>query len=137
MQPDDHIVASNKVLCGTVTQFTRSFVKLGGSATLVDPDDPENFRRAITPATKMIFVESLANPGGVVVDLEKVAAIAHAAGIPLVVDNTLASPFLCRPIEWGADIVVHSTTKFLSGRSEEHTSELQSLMRISYAVFCL
>src|SRR3546814_20061562 len=83
MQPGDHIVASNKVYGGTVTQFTRSFAKFGWSATLVDPDDPENFRRAITPATKMIFVESLANPGGVVVDLDKVTAIAHAAGIPL------------------------------------------------------
>src|SRR3546814_8743516 len=114
MQPDDHIVASNKVYGGTVTQFTRSFAKFGWSATLVDHDDPENFRRAITPATKMIFVESLANPGGVVVDLEKVAAIAHAAGIPLVVDNTLSSPFLCSPIEWG--------------KSEEQTADLQSLM---------
>jgi len=115
LQPGDHILASNKVYGGTITQFTRTFAKFGWDATLVDPDDPENFRRALTPATKMIFVESLANPGGVVVDLEKVAAIAHEAGIPLVVDNTLASPFLCRPIEWGADIVVHSTTKFLSG----------------------
>ena len=115
LQPGDHILASNKVYGGTITQFTRTFAKSGWDATLVDPDDPENFRRALTPATKMIFVESLANPGGVVVDLEKVAAIAHEAGIPLVVDNTLASPFLCRPIEWGADIVVHSTTKFLSG----------------------
>ena len=114
LQPGDHILASNKVYGGTITQFTRTFAKFGWDATLVDPDDPENFRRALTPATKMIFVESLANPGGVVVDLEKVAAIAHEAGIPLVVDNTLASPFLCRPIEWGA-VVVHSTTKFLSG----------------------
>jgi len=115
LQPGDHILASNKVYGGTITQFTRTFAKFGWQATLVDPDDPESFRRALTPETKMIFVESLANPGGVVVDLEKVAAIAHEAGIPLVVDNTLASPFLCRPIEWGADIVVHSTTKFLSG----------------------
>ena len=115
LQPGDHILASNKVYGGTITQFTRTFAKFGWHATLVDPDDPENFRRALTPETKMIFVESLANPGGVVVDLEKVAAIAHEAGIPLVVDNTLASPFLCRPIEWGADVVVHSTTKFLSG----------------------
>ena len=80
----------------------------------VDPDDPENFRRALTPKCKAIFVESLANPGGVITDLEAVAAIAHAAGVPLIVDNTLASPYLCRPIEWGADIVIHSTTKFLS-----------------------
>ncbi|MFN4090893.1 MAG: O-acetylhomoserine aminocarboxypropyltransferase [Alphaproteobacteria bacterium] len=115
LQPGDHILASNKVYGGTVTQFTRTFAKFGWKATLVDPDDIDNFRRALTPETKLIFVESLANPGGVVVDLERVAAVAHEAGIPLVVDNTLASPVLCRPIEWGADIVVHSTTKFLSG----------------------
>jgi O-acetylhomoserine (thiol)-lyase len=81
----------------------------------VDPADSENFRRALTPRTKAIFVENLANPGGIIVDIEKVAAIAHEAGIPLIVDNTLATPYLCRPFEWGADIVCHSTTKFLSG----------------------
>lgn len=115
LQSGAHIVASTKVYGGTITQFTRTFAKFGWSATLVDPDDPENFRRALTPETRLIFVESLANPGGVIVDLERVAAVAREAGIPLVVDNTLATPFLCRPIEWGADIVVHSTTKFLSG----------------------
>ena len=77
--------------------------------------EPENFRKALTPKCKAIFIENLANPGGVVVDIERVAAIAHAAGLPLIVDNTLATPYLCRPIEHGADIVVHSTTKFLSG----------------------
>ena len=76
---------------------------------------PENVRRAITAKTKAIFVESLANPGGVVSDLEALAGIARDAGIPLIVDNTLATPYLCQPIEWGADLVVHSTTKFLSG----------------------
>src|SRR5690606_35678108 len=115
LQSGAHIVASTKVYGGTITQFTRSFAKFGWSATLVDAGDPENFRRALTPETRLIFVESLANPGGVIVDLERVAAVAREAGIPLVVDNTLATPFLCRPIEWGADIVVHSTTKFLSG----------------------
>src|SRR3546814_15144303 len=88
MQPGDHIVASNKVYGGTVTQFTRSFAKFGWSATLVDPDDPENFRRAITPATKMIFVESLANPGGVVVDLEQISANATPTRIPPVCART-------------------------------------------------
>src|SRR5690606_31676408 len=115
LQSGAHIVASTKVYGGTITQFTRTFAKFGWSATLVDPDDPENFRRALTPETRLIFVESLANPGGVIVDLERVAAVAREAGIPLVVDNTLATPFLCRPIEWGADLVVHPTTKFLSG----------------------
>ena len=81
----------------------------------MDPADLDEVRRSIGPRTKAIFVESLANPGGVVVDLEAIAEVAHEAGIPLVVDNTLASPYLCRPFEWGADVVVHSTTKFLSG----------------------
>ena len=115
MQAGDHFVAGNKLYGGSITQFTRTFKKFGWDCTLVDGDDPENFRRALRPNSKAIFVESLANPGGVVVDLERVAAIAHEAGLPLLVDNTLASPVLCRPIEWGADIVIHSTTKYLSG----------------------
>ncbi len=115
MEPGDHFVAANKLYGGSITQFGRSFRKFGWEATLVDPDEPENFRRAITPRTKAIFVESLANPGGSVVDLEAVATIAHDAGLLFIVDNTMASPYLCRPFAWGADLVVHSTTKFLSG----------------------
>ncbi len=76
---------------------------------------PENFRAALTPRCKAIFIESLANPGGIVVDIEAVARVAHEAGVPLIVDNTMATPYLCRPIEWGADLVTHSTTKFLDG----------------------
>ncbi|HUC10679.1 MAG TPA: O-acetylhomoserine aminocarboxypropyltransferase [Stellaceae bacterium] len=115
MEPGDEFLASRNLYGGSLTQFGLSFKKLGWQAHFVDPADPENFRRALTPRTKAIFVENLANPGGIVVDLEKVAAVAHDAGIPLVVDNTLATPYLCRPFEWGADIVCHSTTKFLSG----------------------
>src|SRR5690349_11708520 len=115
MQPGDEFVASNKLYGGSITQFGKSFKKFGWNVHFVDPEDPENFRRALTPKCKAVFVESLANPGGVIVDLEPVARIAHEAGVPLIVDNTLASPYLCRPIEWGADIVIHSTTKFLSG----------------------
>jgi len=100
---------------GSLTQFGLSFKKLGWKCHFVDPTNPENFRKALTPRTKAIFLENLANPGGIVVDLERVAAIAHEAGIPLIVDNTLATPYLCRPFEWGADIICHSTTKFLSG----------------------
>ena len=111
----DEFLASRNLYGGSLTQFGLSFRKLGWTCHFVDPLDPENFRRALTPKCKAIFVESLANPGGVVVDLEAIAAIAHEAGIPLVVDNTLATPFLCRPFEWGADIVTHSTTKFLGG----------------------
>ncbi len=115
MEPGDEFVASRNLYGGSLTQFGLSFRKLGWTCHFVDPRDPENFRRALTPRCKAIFLELLANPGGIVVDLEPVAAIAHEAGIPLIVDNTLATPYLCRPIEWGADIVVHSTTKFLDG----------------------
>ena len=113
--PGDHFVASRNLYGGSLTQFGLSFKKLGWHCTFVDPNDPANFQAAIGPNTKAIFIEALANPGGVVVDIEKVAAVAHDAGIPLIVDNTLATPFLCQPLKWGADIVVHSTTKFLAG----------------------
>ncbi len=115
LEPGDEFVASRNLYGGSLTQFGLSFKKLGWTCHFVDPTEPENFRRAITPRTKGIFLEVLANPGGIIVDIEKVAAIAHEAGIPLIVDNTLATPYLCRPFEWGADIIVHSTTKFLSG----------------------
>ena len=115
LEPGDEFLASRALYGGSLTQFGLSFKKLGWHCHFVDPLDPENFRRALTPKCKAIFVESLANPGGIVVDLEAIAKIAHEAGIPLIVDNTLATPFLCRPIEWGADIVTHSTTKFIGG----------------------
>ncbi|HVC51969.1 MAG TPA: O-acetylhomoserine aminocarboxypropyltransferase [Stellaceae bacterium] len=115
LQPGDSFLASRNLYGGSLTQFGLSFKKLGWHCSFVDPLDPENFRRAMTPDTKAIFVESLANPGGIIVDLERIAAIAHEAGIPFIVDNTLATPYLCRPFDWGADIVCHSTTKFLSG----------------------
>jgi O-acetylhomoserine (thiol)-lyase len=115
MEPGDEFIASRNLYGGSLTQFGLSFKKLGWTCHFVDPHDPENFRRALTPRCKAIFLESLANPGGIVVDLEAVAKVAHEAGIPLIVDNTLATPYLCRPIEWGADLVVHSTTKFLDG----------------------
>jgi O-acetylhomoserine (thiol)-lyase len=115
MESGDEFVASNKLYGGSITQFSSSFKKFGWTGHIVDPDDPENFRRALTPKCKAIFVESLANPGGIVVDLEPIAKIADEAGVPLIVDNTLASPYLCRPIEWGANIVIHSATKFLGG----------------------
>src|SRR5579859_561978 len=115
LEPGDEFVASRNLYGGSLTQFGLSFKKLGWTCHFVDPTEPGNFRKALTPRCKAIFVESLANPGGIVVDLEAVAKIAHDAGIPLIVDNTLASPYLCRPIEWGADLVTHSTTKFLDG----------------------
>ncbi|HUB46063.1 MAG TPA: O-acetylhomoserine aminocarboxypropyltransferase [Acetobacteraceae bacterium] len=115
LEQGDEFLASRNLYGGSLTQFGLSFRKLGWTCHFVDPTDPENFRRALTPRCKAIFVESLANPGGVIVDLEPVAKIAHDAGIPLIVDNTLATPYLCRPFEWGADLVTHSTTKFLDG----------------------
>ncbi|HJS33004.1 MAG TPA: O-acetylhomoserine aminocarboxypropyltransferase [Alphaproteobacteria bacterium] len=115
MEPGDEFLASRYLYGGSVTQFTHTFRKFGWTCHFVDPREPENFRKALTAKCKAIFVENLANPGGVVVDLEPIAAIAKAAKIPLIVDNTLATPYLCRPIEWGADIVIHSMTKFLCG----------------------
>jgi O-acetylhomoserine (thiol)-lyase len=115
LEPGDEFLASRNLYGGSLTQFGLSFKKLGWKCQFVDPTEPRNFAKALTPKTKAIFVENLANPGGIIVDIEKVAAIAHDAGIPLIVDNTLATPYLCRPFEWGADLIVHSTTKFLSG----------------------
>jgi len=113
--PGDELVAAVTLYGGTYTQFDVSFRRMGVNAIFVEPDDPENFRRAITPRTKVVYTETVANPRMNVVDIERVAAIAHEAGVPLVIDNTVASPYLCRPIEHGADIVVHSATKFIGG----------------------
>ena len=115
LDPGDRFIASNRLYGGSVTQFGKTFKKFDWQCDFADFDDPDQIRKALTPKTKAIFCESLANPGGVITDLEAVAAIAKEAGIPLIVDNTMATPYLCRPIEWGADLVVHSTTKFLSG----------------------
>ena len=115
LEPGDEFVAARNLYGGSITQFGLSFNRLGWTCHFADPIQPENFRRALTPKSKAIFIENLANPGGIVVDMEAVAAIAHEAGIPLIVDNTLATPYLCRPFEWGADIVIHSLTKFLGG----------------------
>ena len=115
LEKGDHIVSSAKVYGGTYTMLAVNFAKLGIESTLVDPDDPENFRKALKPNTKAIFSETLGNPAINVVDIAAVAKIAHEAGIPFIVDNTAASPYLCRPFDHGADIVVHSATKFLGG----------------------
>jgi len=111
----DHIVASRTLYGGTYSQIAVTFAQFGIDATFVDSDDPENFRPAIRDNTKAVYVETIGNPQLNVADLAAIAAIAHDAGVPLVVDNTLASPFLCRPIEHGADIVIHSVTKYLGG----------------------
>lgn len=116
MSPGDRFIASKKLYGGSLNQFANSFPRaFGWHADFVDSDDLDAVKAALTDKTKAIFVESLANPGGVVTDLEGIAKIAADAGIPLIVDNTLATPYLCNPIQWGATLVVHSTTKFLSG----------------------
>ena len=116
MAPGMEVIVSNKLYGGTINLMGKSFRKFGWNAVFVDNDNPEAFRAAVTEKTRAIFVESLANPGGVIVDLEAIAKIAQEAEVPLIVDNTMATPWLCRPFEWGADLVVHSTTKFLSGQ---------------------
>lgn len=115
LEPGDDFLAARQLYGGSVNQFGQAFKKNGWNVIWVDATDPENFRRALTPKTKAIFIESIANPGGIVIDMEPIAKIAHEAGVPLIVDNTLATPYLCRPFDWGADIIVHSATKFLGG----------------------
>lgn len=116
MQPGERFVASKRLYGGTTDQFQNTFpMSFGWQPDFADMDDLAAVKAAIGPKTKLIFVESLANPGGVVTDIAAIAAIAKEAGIPLLVDNTMASPYLCRPIEHGADMVLHSTTKFLNG----------------------
>ena len=111
----DHIVAARTLYGGTYTQFAVTFAEFGIDTTFVDPDDPDDFRRAVKPNTKVLYAETIGNPQLNVVDLAALADVAHAAGVPLVIDNTLASPYLCRPIDHGADIVIHSATKYLGG----------------------
>ncbi len=111
----DHIVSSSRLYGGTFNQFNYTFPRIGIDVTFVDPSDPEAFARAIRPNTKILYGETLGNPDISVFPFEEVAAIAQAHHVPLMIDNTFATPYLCRPFEWGANIVTHSTTKFLGG----------------------
>jgi O-acetylhomoserine (thiol)-lyase len=115
LEAGDEIVAAKTLYGGTYTQFDVSFRRFGIQTTFIDPDDPENFRQAITPRTRVLYAETIGNPRMNVLDIAAVAAIAHENNLPLMIDNTFASPSLCRPIEHGADIVVHSATKFIGG----------------------
>jgi O-acetylhomoserine (thiol)-lyase len=115
LEPGDEFVAGRQLYGGSVNQFNHSFKKFNWNVAWADATDPASFEKAITPKTKAIFCESIANPGGVVIDLPAIAKIAKKAGVPFIVDNTLATPYLCRPKEHGADIVVHSLTKFMGG----------------------
>ena len=115
LERGDHVVSSSKLYGGTYTMLAVNFAKLGIEATLVDPDEPGNFRKALKPNTKAIFSETLGNPAINVIDIAAIGAIAREAGVPFIVDNTAASPYLCQPLLHGADIVVHSATKFIGG----------------------
>jgi O-acetylhomoserine (thiol)-lyase len=115
MQPGDEFVAARRLYGGSINQFTHSFKNFGWNVVWADSDDPSTFEAAISERTKAIFVESIANPGGVIVDLEAIGALAKRHNIPFIVDNTMATPYLIRPFEYGADIIVHSATKFLGG----------------------
>ena len=115
MLPGEEFVASKKLYGGSINQFNHSYKNFGWNVVWADPDDISTFEKAITPKTKAVFIESIANPGGVITDIEAVSKIARKAKVPLIVDNTLATPYLCKPFDYGADIVVHSLTKFLGG----------------------
>jgi O-acetylhomoserine (thiol)-lyase len=111
----DHIVSSANLYGGSITQLDVTLRRFGIETTFVQSSDPADYAAAITDKTKLLFAETVANPSGEVADIEGLAAVAHAAGIPLIIDSTIATPYLSRPIEWGADIVIHSATKFLGG----------------------
>ena len=115
LEPGDHVVASSALYGGTVNQLKHLLRKMAVDLSWVDPDDLEAWRKQVRPTTKAFYGETIGNPAGNVLDIAAVAAIAHEHGLPLIVDNTFATPYLCRPIEWGADIVVHSATKFIGG----------------------
>ncbi|MEO7054634.1 MAG: O-acetylhomoserine aminocarboxypropyltransferase [Rhizomicrobium sp.] len=115
MAPGCEIVSARQLYGGSVNQFSQSFAKFDWHVKWADTRDPQSFKALITDKTRALYAESIANPGGLITDIETLAKIAHDAGLPLIIDNTLASPYLIRPIEWGADIVLHSATKFLGG----------------------
>ncbi len=131
--PGDHIVASSLLYGGTYAQLDVTLRKMGIDTTFVDPDDVDNFRRAIQPRTRLLYAETLGNPKINVLDIAAVASVAHAHGVPLMVDNTMPSPYLCRPIELGADLVVHSLTKYLGGHGTTLGGAIVESGRFDYA----
>ena len=115
LNPGDHVVSSNSLYGGTTAQLRNLFRRMNVELTLIDPDDPENWRKAVKPNTKLFYAETIGNPTGAILDFDRVVPIADEAGVPLVIDNTFATPYLCRPIDHGASIVLHSATKFIGG----------------------
>jgi O-acetylhomoserine (thiol)-lyase len=135
LEPGDEIVSSRHLYGGTATQFTHTFKKLGVKTHFVDPADLDAWERAITPKTRALYGETIGNPKGSVLDIEAVAAIAHAHNIPLIVDSTFATPYLCRPLDWGADIVVHSATKFIGGHGTSIAGVVVDSGRFDFSTF--
>jgi O-acetylhomoserine (thiol)-lyase len=133
LAPGDHIVASSLLYGGTYAQLDVTLRKLGIETTFVDPDEVDNFRRALQPRTRLLYAETLGNPKINMLDIAGAAAVAHAHGVPLMVDNTMASPYLCRPFELGADIVVHSLTKYLGGHGTTLGGAIVESGRFDYA----
>ena len=133
MEPGDHFVASRNLYGGSITQFGVSFKKLGWHCSFADPLDPQTFRDALQENSKAIFIESVSNPSSVIGDIEALAEVAREAGIPLIVDNTMASPYLFNPIDHGADIVIHSTTKYLNGHGNSMGGMIVESGRFNWA----
>jgi O-acetylhomoserine (thiol)-lyase len=135
LEPGDEIVSSTHLYGGTKTQFTHTFKKLGLTARFVDPDDIDGWAKAITPRTKALYGETIGNPKGSILDIATLADLAHAHNIPLIIDSTFATPYLCRPIDWGADIVVHSATKFIGGHGSSIAGVVLDSGRFDFSSF--
>ncbi len=135
LDPGDEIVTSSHLYGGTTTQFVHTFRKLGLKAHFVDPTHLDNWAAAITPRTRLLYGETIGNPRGSVLDIEPLAQLAHAHNIPLVVDSTFATPYLCRPMDWGADVVVHSATKFIGGHGSSIAGVLLDSGKFDYSRF--
>lgn len=135
LEPGDEIVASTHLYGGTVTQFTHTFKKLSVKVHFVDPTRIEHWEQAITPKTRALYGETIGNPQGSLLDIESLAELAHAHRIPLVVDNTFATPYLCRPIDFGADIVIHSATKFIGGHGNSIAGVIVESGKFDYSHF--
>jgi O-acetylhomoserine (thiol)-lyase len=132
MEPGANIVAARQLYGGSVNQFSQGFAKFDWHVKWADTTNPDSFKALIDDRTRALYAESIANPGGIITDIEPLAKIAHDAGVPLIIDNTLASPYLIRPIEWGADIVVHSATKFLGGHGNSMAGVIVDAGRFDY-----
>lgn len=135
LEPGDEIVSSSHLYGGTMTQFTHTFKKLGIKAHFVDPTNIDNWAQAITPKTKALYGETIGNPRGSILDIAALADLAHSHKIPLIVDSTFATPYLCRPLDWGADIVIHSATKFLGGHGSSIAGVIIDSGKFDFSTF--